>query len=154
MKKLLNLILPIILLVIGIQFTRDYFGVTGKEERAKLEQLISSGEETLGTLKDEYKEKTIKIAKIPVKTYEVEYNFKVEEKMFSGLKTLKNLPTEQTIKVKYLPSNPEINAVNPEEELASLVKSEGSTSTLLIGLALILVGLVLGYFRLKSFRKA
>jgi len=154
MNKLLNLLLPVFLLVIGVQFTRDYFGDTSKERRSNLEQLVSSGEETLGILKSEYKEKTIKIAKIPVKTYEVGYDFKIGEKEYSGFKTLKKPPTEPTIKVKYLPTNPEINAANPEEELASLDEYEGSTSTLLIGLGLILAGLGLGFFRYKSFQKA
>ncbi len=153
MNKILNLLLPVFLLVIGVQFTRDYFGDTGKEKRSQLEQLISGGEEALGILKSEYKEKTIKIAKIPIKTYEVGYEFEVGDTRYSGLKTLQELPTEPTIRVKYLPSNPEINAANPEEELASLTEYEGSTSTLLLGLGLILAGCGLGFFRYKSFQK-
>ena len=153
MSRILNLLLPIFLLAIGVQFTRDYFGDTSKKKRNNLEQLISQGEETLGILKSEYKEKTIKIARMLVKTYEVGYTFKVDENEYSGLKTLKSPPTEPTIKVKYLPSNPMINAVNPEAELAALDEYEGNTSTLLVGLGLILAGLGLGFFRYKSFQK-
>jgi len=152
MNKIIKLILPVVLLLIGVQFTRDYFGDTTKDKRDKLEQLIANGNETMGILKSEYTEKTIKIAKLPIKTYEVGYDFQVGDKNYSGLKTMKSPPNNSTIAVKYLADNPEINAANPEEELASLDEYEGSSSTLLIGLGLILAGFLLGFFRLKSFK--
>lgn len=154
MSKILSFLLPIFMMVIGVQFTRDYFGDTTKEKKAKLEQLVAQGEETIGVLKSEYEEKTMKIAKIPIKTYVIGYTFSVGEKEYEGEKTLTSPPTEPTIGVKYLDSNPMINAANPEEELASLGKSEGDTSTLLIGLGLILAGFGLGFYRYKSFQKA
>lgn len=154
MSKILSFLLPIFMMVIGVQFTRDYFGNISQEKEANLEQLISQGQETLGVLKSEYEEKTTKIAKIPIKTYIIGYTFNVGEKQYEGSKTLTNPPTEPTITVKYLPSNPAINAANPEEELASLTNSEGDTSTLLLGIGLFLAGLGLGFFRYKSMQKA
>ncbi len=153
MNKILQLALPLILVVIGVQFTRDYLGDTGQEKRKQLEELIATGKETTGTLKGEYVEKTIKIAKMPVKTYEVSYDFVANDKNYTGVKTLKMPPKESTVKVVYLDSNPEINAVNPQEELASFKKSEGDSTTLLLGLGLILVGLGLGFYRYKSLAK-
>ncbi len=153
MNKILSFLLPVFLFVLGIQFTRDYFGDTSKEERSNLEQLISQGEATMGVLKGEYTEKTIKIAGLPIKTYEVGYTFLVGEKEYSGLKTLENPPTEPIISVKYLPSDPMVNAADPASELASLSEREG-TKTLLIGLGLILAGAGLGFFRFKSLQKA
>ena len=154
MTKIFNLLIPVFLLVIGVQYTRDYFGDTSKEKRARLEQLVANGEETLGILKSEYTERTTKIAKVPIKIYEVGHDFKVGENQYSGVKTLKSPPTEPTMMVTYLPTNPEINAVSPQAELASLDEYEKSTSTLLLGLGLILAGLVLGFFRYKSFQKS
>lgn len=151
MSKLLNLILPVFLLILGVQFTRDYFGNTSKEKKNNLEQLISKGEETVAILNAEYKEKTIKIRGSRTKTYEVGYTFKVGDKEYSGLKTLNSPPAEPMMKVTYLASNPLINAANPAEELASLTKLEGDGFALLLGLGLILAGLGLGFFRYKSF---
>jgi hypothetical protein len=120
MNKILSFLLPVFLFALGIQFTRDYFGGTSKEEKSNLEQLMSQGEETMGVLKSEYTEKTTKIAGLPIKTYEVGYTFKVGEKEYSGIKQLDNPPTEPVVSVKYLPSDPTINAVDPASELASL----------------------------------
>ena len=150
MKKLIGLIFPVILILIGIQFTRDYFGNTSKERKNELEQLISQGKETFGILNEQYKQKTTKIGGARIITYEIGYTFKVDDKKFSGTKTVDEEPTIPMVNVKYLPSNPQINAIDPEEELASLQKSQGKTKTLLIGLGLILAGFLLGYFRIKS----
>ena len=141
------------MLVIGVQFTRDYFGDTTKERRSKLEQLVSQGEEAIATLDNEYEEKTMKVAKVPITTYTVGYTFKVDDKEYSGKKTLKSPPTEPTIQVMYLASNPMTNAANPKEELTSLDEYEGGTTTLLMGLGLILAGLGLGFFRFRAFQK-
>ncbi|MGH1432821.1 MAG: hypothetical protein ACRBG0_00010 [Lewinella sp.] len=153
MTKILSFLLPVILFVMGIQVTRDYFGGGSQEKRSNLEQLVAQGEETIGFLKNEYTEKTVKIARIPVTTYEVGYTFQVDGKEYSGLKTLNDPPTEPTISVKYLPSDPMVNAASPEAELASLDEYEGGTSTLLIGLGLILAGLGLGFYRFKAMQK-
>ena len=150
--KIFTFLLPVILLVIGVQFIRDYLGNTTKDEKNFLEQLISNGQETDGVLGEKYEEKTIKIAGAKIKTYIVNYTFKVDEKEYSGTKSLKNPPTEPIVKVKYLPSNPSVNAVNPEEEIAEIEESQG-TSTLLIGLALILAALGLGYYRYSVYKK-
>lgn len=154
MSKILSFLLPVFMMVIGVQYTRDYFGDTSKEKRANLEQLISQGEETIGVLKSEYEEKTMKIAKIPIKTYLIGYTFKVGEKEYEGKKTLKSPPTESMISVKYLASNPMINAADPAAELASLDEYEGDNTTLYMGLGLILAGLGLGFHRYKSIQKA
>jgi hypothetical protein len=154
MNKILSFLLPVFLLALGIQFTRDYFGGTSKEEKSNLEQLISQGEETMGFLNSEYTEKTTKIAGLPIKTYEVGYTFKVGEKEYSGIKKLENPPTEPIVSVKYLPSEPTINAVDPVSALASLNESEGDSKTLLVGLGLVLAGAGLGFFRFKSLQKA
>src|SRR5688572_19317149 len=114
MGKYIKLLLPLALVVIGIQVTRDHFGDTSKEKRAKLNQLISSGQQTVATLNDEYTEKTVKLAGIRVKTYEVGYKFNVDGQEYSGTTTLKEPPTQSQADVKYLSHDPSVNAINPE----------------------------------------
>ena len=77
MKKIINLLFPIILIALGFQFTRDYFGAGNKQQLENYEKLVSIGQTTLATLDPEYVVKTIKVFKIPVKTYEVSYTFTV-----------------------------------------------------------------------------
>ncbi len=153
MKKIIGLLLPLILIVIGIQFTRDYFGDNGAETKAKYEKLISEGQTATANLASQYKETTIKIAGLPIKLYEVEYSFSANGQEYSGTKSLKGPPSELQMEVTYLSSDPSVNAINPNEELNSIGEYESSSSTLYIGLGLLLVGLIIAYFRIKSFRK-
>ena len=153
MKKIIGLLLPLVLIVIGIQFTRDYFGDTRAESKERYENLISEGEKTTAKLASQYKETTIKIAGLPVKLYEVEYTFSANGKKYSGSKSLQGPPSEPLMQVTFLPSDPNINAINPSEELSKVEEHENSSSTLYIGLGLLVVGLLIGYYRVKSFRK-
>ena len=148
MSKLFRLIIPMILIVIGIQFTRDYFGNTTKGEREILEQLIAKGQETTGVLKSEFEEKVTSIASIDMTTYNMTYSFKVGDQDYEGTKSFKELPDASEVDVKYLPSDPTVNAANPEAELVSLNEQKGDLTTLLIGLGLILAGAGLGAFRI------
>ncbi len=150
MKNILQFALPLILIVFGIQLTRDYFGATGSERRAELEQLIAAGAETPGVLADEYTEKTTKVRRARIKTYEVTYKYEVDGKQYSGTKTLQSPPTIPVVVVTYLADNPRLSAIDPAEELSSLTSSEGDTFTLLAGLGLALAGAGLGYFRYRK----
>ena len=153
LKKVIGLLLPLALIVIGIQFTRDYFGDNGAELKQKYEQLIAEGATTRADLADQYKETTIKIAGLPIKLYEVEYTFDVLGDEFSGTKSLKSPPIQAQMEVTYLPSDPDVNAINPQQELANVKDYENSSSTLYIGLALLLVGLLIGYNRVRAFQQ-
>lgn len=153
MKKLTRLVFPILLLIIGVQVTRDYFGSSTGEAKEKYETLISSGQTTVAQLNSEYKETTIKVAKIPIKTYEVYYTFSVNGKQYNGTKKLRSPPIDRTMQVVYLPSNPVINSINPKEELKKINEMEGEISTLMIGAGVILLGLFLLYNRLKKMKK-
>jgi len=153
MSKIISLLLPLFLIVMGVQFSRDYFGDTTKERRAQLENLVANGEQTTGIVADEYTEKTIKIAKVPIKTYEIDYVFEVGDQEFTGKKALTSPPTEPTVQVSYLPSDPSINEVDPQEAIASLDDTESDSMVLLLGIGLILAGLGLGFYRYRSMQK-
>ncbi len=154
MKRIIGLLLPLVLIVIGIQFTRDYFGDTGAESKEKYEKLISEGETTTAKLASKYKETTIKIAGLPIKLYEVEYTFSANNQTYSGTKSLSGPPSEPLMQVTFLSTDPSVNAINPNEELAKMEEYEKSSSTLYIGLGLLVVGLLIGFYRIKSFIKS
>jgi len=153
MKRIIGLLLPLVLIVIGVQFTRDYFGDTRAESKEKYEKLISEGETTTAKLASQYKETTIKIAGLPIKLYEVEYTFSANDQTYSGTKSLSGPPSEPLMQVTFLSSDPSVNAINPSEELTKMEEHENSSSTLYIGLGLLVIGLLIGFYRIKSFRK-
>ena len=79
MKKILNLLLPVFLLVLGVQFTRDYFGDTSKERKSNLEQLLAEGEEIVGILNNEYQEKDgyFELICVEIKKYDENFNYEI-----------------------------------------------------------------------------
>ncbi len=153
MKKVIGLLLPLAMIIIGIQFIRDHFGDTSKELKQKYERLSNEGATTTAQLADQYKETTIKIAGIPIKLYEVEYTFFVLGDEFSGKKSLNDPPTQAQMEVTYLPSDPDINAIQPQEELSKMLEQSNSNTSLYIGLALLLVSLIIGIGRVKAFKQ-
>jgi len=154
MSKILSFLVPLAMLIIGIQFLRDYFGVSEPEKREKLELLVAQGQETDGILNSEYTEKVTKIRRKKIVSYEVGYKFKVGETEYTGTKSLRSPPTDPLVKVKYLPGDPNVNEIEPEAALASINSSKGDSGTLLFGLALALGGLGYAYYRYRSFKKA
>lgn len=143
-------IFPIILIVAGIQFARDYKGSSDSRRITQLEQLINEGQSTAGVLSQEYTTKTIKIGGIPIKSYEVNYLFTVDEVEYRGITILSNEPTQTLTEITYLPEDPRVNAVNPKRELENLTDLKGDTFVLILGLALLLLGLYLLYRRYKA----
>ena len=154
MGKIISFLLPAILIVIGVQFTRDYFSDTNKEKKATLQQLLTNGKDAEAVLDSEYTEKTVTIARIPVKTYEVKYSFTVDGKNYTGLQVSKTEPAEATVKVKYLPNDPSVNAAGAEQELTDLNEQQDSGRGLYVGLAIIAAGLGLGVYRYISYKKS
>lgn len=154
MGRIFGFILPVVLLLIGIQFVRDYFGQTEQQKRKNLEQLVAGGQETDGTFTGEFEDKTIKVAKVPIPGFDVEYSFAVGDKTYTGRKRMKELPNYKDVKVSYLPADPNINAADPSAELAKLNDYENDNLTLFIGLGLMLAGLGLGFFRFRAFQRS
>lgn len=150
LKTLKAFLLPIALIVIGIQFTRDYFGATNSGRISQLEQLISNGRTTAGVLSQEYTAKTTKFAGTTSTSYEVNYLFTVNEVEYSGITILSNEPTQTLTEITYLPEDPNINALKPQRELENLTDLKGETLALILGLVLLLLGLYLLYRRYKA----
>jgi hypothetical protein len=149
-KKITKLIIPVIMIIIGIQFSRDYFGGTTKERKNELLELREKGQTTTGTLDSVYKEQTIKVLGVPTKYYIYTYSFYVGLGSYSGKfdsdKQLFNLDCQVT----YLKDDPEINSLNIEYELAKINEVTSSKTSLIIGLVLIIIGGFSAFFTLRT----
>ncbi|MBP2834131.1 hypothetical protein J8281_18180 [Aquimarina sp. U1-2] len=77
-------------------------------------------------LSNEYTERTIKILKVPVKTYEFNYIFTVQDIPYTGTLDLQKLPEDTRIKIYYLKDNPNIISLDPYKDLE--IEQEKGTS--------------------------
>ncbi len=104
---------------------KDYAKGGNKTTIANCEKIIADKSYTTGELNPNYTEVTVKIMRIPTKTYQCTYSFKVENNLYGGAHTYTTLPTSDTLKVYYLKSNPKINYLDP----ATLLKEEKNKNT-------------------------
>lgn len=151
MKKITTLIAPLAMILIGVMFTKDYFfSDVNKDNIKKFESLIEKGVKTTAILGEEYEESTTKIAGVKIKTYKVNYTFKVGEKEIQAEETLNNLPESLELDVTYNPEDPSNSTLgDPKEMLQKAKESEESSMGLWMGLGLFFGGIGLGVFRLK-----
>lgn len=131
--KYLYLCLCFLLLGGTIYCVVFYFGQeTNAKKVAAYTNLVQRGKEITAEYDSEYTERTIKVMRVPVKTYEMKYSFTVNGKTYRGRRVLDKAPTSATLKVWYDPENPAIFSTSPEEDLKAEKESSKSTSMLWI----------------------
>ena len=124
-----------------------------KDKIANYEKMIATDSKTMAELESEYKETTVKIAKIPVKSYDFNYNFKVNDREFKGSYTTFELPKTTSIEVYYLPENPAVNCLNPQKLLATELEEKSSNSNLYWGIGWGLLAIANVYLVIMDFRR-
>lgn len=126
----------------------DYMEGGDKAAIARYEAMLADDSKTTALLHDEYKELTVKIMKVPVKTYDFKYDYMVNGRSYSGRHIFSKLPETQNLEVYYLKSDPSVSCVNPAGKLTSEKEKNTSKSPLYWGIgwgivaALILVGFI------------
>lgn len=151
MGRLINLAIFAVMFILGIQFVRDYFGVSDTEGRENLQKLIKEGATAEAKYDSVYSETTIKIAGLPVKLLDIKYFFEVNGKQYEGKQLIDSAPITENLTVKYLKENPEISSANPEEELKKRQDSEKDTGMLWFGIGLTIVGLLGVIYIIRKF---
>ncbi|MBO9201952.1 MULTISPECIES: hypothetical protein [Niastella] len=97
----------------------DYKKGGDKAAIAKYEKMLEDNSKTTAELRDTYREVTVKIMKVPVKTYEFKYDYKVNETSYSGEHSFSELPTSKYLEVYYMKEDHSVSCVNPQSLLAS-----------------------------------
>lgn len=144
-----KLIVPIILCVIGILTLKDSFSAEHAQKVKAMEQLVKEGQQAMAIVDSSYTEKTIRRKRSSYKVYEFGYTFDVDGKSYRGTKTQDTPPDAPIIKVTYLPSDPNVNSTDAEGDL----KSAKDSFPMYAGIGALVVGLVLGFFRYRSFKQ-
>lgn len=146
MKKIKSWIYLAIYLIILFGLCKtcitDHINGSSPSKINNLETMISDNTVVQAKLSNEYKETTIKIMKIPVKTYEFDYTFQLDNKTFSDKITLYDLPKSQYIKLYYLKNNPNIVSQNPQADLEEEMKKDTTNANLIWGIIFGILGLL------------
>lgn len=101
---------------------------------ANYEKMIFDNSIAMAELSSEYKEVTVKVMKVPIKTYEFRYKFNVNNNKYEGTESFSQLPTTNSIKVYYLKTDPYFNCTNPEGNLKAEKEKNASKSSLYWGI--------------------
>lgn len=114
----------------------QYF-YANEEDVLKYESLQNEGIIAVATLDSTYNETTITIKGIESKIYDIDYEFEVDENYHKGRYFFDHPDSiySKTVSIRYLKSDPSINAANVERQLKEARKELESDSDLWFGLA-------------------
>ncbi|OXA77054.1 hypothetical protein SAMN05444397_104323 [Flavobacterium aquidurense] len=144
-EKLVQLGMIALCLVFCQTCTNDYIKGGDNKVISNYQKIISENTFTTATFSPIYKENIIKIAGLPIKTYDFEYFFEVDNQHYEGKETFSKLPKGSQAKVFYLKENPNFNTLNPQSDLKAEIDKNNATGNLYWGifwgiLSLIMLG--------------
>ena len=134
----------------------DYIEGSNKEKVAEYEALIKENTKTTAVYDSVYTEHTVKIAKVPIKTYSIKYKYEVNGVKYEGEQSTSKLPESPVVEVYYLKDNPSVHDINPASSLKYENEKETSNTDLYFAifwgvLALLLaIGLWVEFMKLKK----
>lgn len=144
-------IFSLIAFIAGFYFISDYKEGPSISEIRKYETMI--GDSTRVSAKYRAPSDPYKILPISNKdSYTMRYDFIVDNIKYSGKITVDKVPTDSTVDIYYLKSNPSINCINPKELIKS-EKNKGSTEHLILGIVFLAGGLLGLFDTIYSFIK-
>jgi len=133
-NKITGVIAILILFFLSKGCISDYMKGGDKAAIAQYEKMLADDTKTTAQLRNEYKEVTIKIMKMPVKTYEFKYDYTVNEMPYSGEHTFSELPATKDLEVYYLKESPSVSCVNPQSKLSGEKEKNSSKGPLYWGI--------------------
>jgi hypothetical protein len=133
----------------------DYMKGDDNSNIAKYETMLADNSKTTATLRDVFKEVTVKIMKVPVKSYEFTYDYTVDGVSYSGEHTLSELPKTTDLEVYYLKSDHSFSIVDPKSRLENEKENGWAKNPLYwaIGWGVLGIGVLLNFiFELRENR--
>ncbi len=119
---------------------------------AHYQQMLADSSKVMAELAAEYKEVTLKVMKVPIKSYEFQYHFAINGQNYKGQHTFTDLPKTNQLQVYYLKAAPSINCVDPAGRLGNELNNNKSKIPLYIGIFFGLLALANLYDLIKDFR--
>lgn len=158
-EKLIQLGMIALCLVFCQTCTNDYIKGGDNKVIGNYQKIISDNTFTTATFSPIYKVNTIKIVGLPIKTYDFEYSFEVDNQHYKGQKRFNELPKSSQTKVFYLKENPSFNTLNPQNDLKIEKDKNEAIGNLCWGIfwgflsLILLIGFVINIHKIINSRK-
>ena len=133
-EKLIQLGMIALCLVFCQTCTNDYIKGGDNSAIVKYKKIISDNTYTTATLSPIYTERTIKVAGIPIKNYDFDYSFEIDNQRYEGKKTFSEVPKSSQLKIFYLKENPNFHTLNPQSDLKTEKDKNSATANLYWGI--------------------
>ena len=158
MTNLKDKILSFVILIICIscckQCTSEYIEGGDNKAISNYEKMLFDNSAIEAELYPEYKQTTIKIAGLPIKSYDFRYHFDLDGIKYEGKHTFSaELPKSSKLKVYYLKDDPNFNTQNPKSELETEKEKNSSNSSLYWGIGWGVFGLMTLFSLISEFKK-
>lgn len=142
---LIKLGIGIVLLIVGWKIAAHGDSIVSKEEIQELQHFCDHADITEGSIRDTYKEITVKIGKSRTKMYEFTYDFEVNGKSYTATKTTSQTTADDNADIWFDKTDPAKNDTsNPCTELERTKKEKtigDSTYYYIGGVLMLLIGL-------------
>ena len=131
---------------------KDYIEGSDEEKIAQYETMIKENTKTTAVYDSVYTERTVKIAKVPIKTYSIKYKYEVNGVEYEGKQSTSKLPESPVVEVYYLKDNPSVNEIDPASSLKYEKEKETSNTDLYFAIFWGVLALFLAIGLLVEFR--
>ena len=136
---------------------RNYIKGSDEEKIAQYETMIKENTKTIAVYDSVYTEHTVKIAKVPVKTYSIKYKYEVNGVKYEGeQRALMDPPNTSVVEVYYLKDNPSVHDINPASSLKYEKEKETNNTDLYFAIFWGVLALLLAiglWVEFKDFKK-
>lgn len=152
--KILSFVILIICIACCKQCTSEYIKGGDNKAISNYEKMLFDNSTIEAELYPEYKQTTIKIAGLPIKSYDFRYHFDLDGIKYEGKHTFSvELPKSSKLKVYYLKDDPNFNTQNPKSELETEKEKNSSNSSLYWGIGWGVFGLMTLFSLISEFKK-
>jgi len=112
------------------QCAADYIKGGDNKAISNYEKMIFDKSITTAEFYPQYKEITVKVMKMPVKSYELRYHFNISGRKYEGSHTQTELPNGSQLQVYYLKEDPNFNSIYPETAMKAEKEKNSSKKNL------------------------
>jgi hypothetical protein len=149
--KIITIVMIVFMLSMCKMCTSNYIKGGDNKAIANYKKMIFDKSTATAEYYPDYKVTSVKVMKLPIKTYTFRYHFNVNNENFENERTLNELPTTNTFTLFYLKEDPNFNSVSPKKDLENEKSKNSSNSDLYWGIGWGFFGIIASITTISEF---